>query len=128
MSCSIVVCKLIKVFFIILFVTLHFMLESKSRDTSKKFVQPADYLQSIYRMVEKLYVGATPGSMYNQIVVSVFLYSPFSNIGRCFSLCSSKWRSSSENSHIFAINGSILTLLVSIHSVIKIIYHNLLSI
>ena len=31
--------------------------------------------------------------------------------------CSSKCRSSSENSHIFAMNGPILTLLVSIHSV-----------
>ena len=52
----------------------------------------------------------TPGSMYKQIVVSVFLYSPFSYIGGIFLLYSSKWKSNSKNSHIFAINGKYYTL------------------
>ena len=57
--------------------------------------------------------------MYKQTVVSVFLYSPFSNIGGVFRYvrqCGGQL--SSKNSHIFAMNGLILTLLISYHSVL----------
>ena len=39
----------------------------------------------INKMVDKnSYAGTAPGNMYNQIVVSVFFYSPFSNTGSVF--------------------------------------------
>ena len=50
----------------------------------KKFVQPADYLESELTEWWNEPSATTPGSMYEQIVVSVFLYNTFSNIGGVF--------------------------------------------
>ena len=52
----------------------------------KKFVEPADYLESELTEWWNEPSATTPGSMYKQIVVSVFLYNPFSNMGVCFAI------------------------------------------